>query len=165
MRMQSVISEAILTVAVVVLAGFLVTSFSTSIGDALYAFKLTYSSTADRVTTSVKVLLVVNSSASELKLWVKNTGLRAFPNSLIVKSDIFIGFPNGTVILTQYGVESYLSWSYFIVNDVDNDSYWDPGETLEVKVRCGSLPTGNYWVQFVTHNGVSVTTDFSIGGG
>lgn len=163
--MQSVISEAILTVAVVILAGFLVASFSTSIGDALHAFKLTYASTADKVTTDVKIVLATNTSNTELKLWVKNIGLQVFSEGLIAKSDIFIGFPNGTVMLARYGAQSYPNWNYSIVNDADNDSSWDPGETLEVEVRCGSLPTGDYWVQFVTHNGVSASTDFSISGG
>ena len=157
-----VISEAILTLAVLAMAiTFAVTAFSSfqRLNNA-YAYKS--SSTDDILKTDIEIIFAANSSTTTIRIWIKNVGGSSISQNLISKSDLFFG-PVENVSYIVYGGDTPPKWNYTICNDIDSDDTWDPGETIEILVTTSqTLDTGDYKVKFSTYNGVTDTYTFSL---
>ena len=157
---SSVTSEAIILIAVVVAAVALSQSFLTSM--TMIQDKTTASSTAmgDKISTNVKIIYASGVNSTSARVWVKNIGTSTIHEPSITDSDLFFG-PQGAFQWIGYNV-SGTSWSYKLLGD--GGEGWRPGETLEINIKSSTLiQSGEYYVRYVTYNGVKSDLYFSIG--
>ncbi len=158
--MSSVVSEAIILIAVVVAASFLSASFMSGVVDIQ---RSTLSSTADigdAIKTSVKIIHVVKTGNKEAKLWIKNVGSTTIYDNEIELADLYFG-EAGSFVYMAY-VPSGVGWNYTLLGDTSDK--WNPQDTMEITVTTsGVLGTGDYFVSFSTHNGIKDDEYFSIG--
>ena len=116
---------------------------------------------AERIRTSVKIIHVANVSRTDVKFWVKNIGSSSFSTQQILMSDVFFGRV-GNFQRYDYS-DSGVGWNYTILGG-DEDEYWECGETMEVTIHLSeTLTAGDYYVTFITHNGIKSEKAFSIG--
>ncbi len=112
---------------------------------------------SERIKTSLKILYAVNAS-STVKIWIKNVGSSIIAPSDIEKANVFFGKDLACYTYSASGV----GWSYTILSGAEN---WRPNETLEVTLTPSTpLTAGQYYVSFVSHNGVKDEYTMSIGG-
>lgn len=91
-------------------------------------------------------------------VWVKNTGLVDL--APVKDGDVFFG-PEGnfTRIPHEEYASGYPRWTY----EVENGAEWEPGTTIKIDIQYDSaLSSGNYYVKFITQNGVSDEEYFSM---
>jgi len=157
---QSVISEGILLVAVVVAAAtisqvFLANVVGLQSGSVSMAERL-----ASKMETDICILGAVNQSETVVKVWLKNTGSETIPSALVKEGDVLFGEYGGFSFL-EYS-EAGSGWRFTVLDGVDSD--WHPGETLEVTVTSSTtLTRGDYYFAYITHNGIKDEIHFSLG--
>ncbi len=154
---QSVISEGILLVAVVVAAAtisqvFLANVVGLQSGSASMAERL-----ASKMETDICILGAVNQSETVVKVWLKNTGSETIPSALVKEGDVLFG----ECSFVEYS-EAGSGWRFTVLDGVDSD--WHPGETLEITVTSSTtLTRGDYYFVYITHNGIKDEIHFSLG--
>lgn len=162
MASSTVVSEAYITVAVVIAIAI----FSASIfGSLQRVADIEREKTTDlkiKLGTRVDIIFCAQYNTTAVKLWIKNTGVEPIHPTLIGdKAELFFG-PRGNFKLIPYS-STPPTWVYRLVNDRDGDGVWDPSETIEVTVNTGStLSKGDYFVRYVTYNGVYSDYTFTI---
>jgi len=162
---HSVVAESIMVIAVIIAAAFLASAFTSILAGLGGSMAAVESSLRERSLIRVEVVFASNVSLHQVKVWVKNVGLKEVDQELIPKSDLFFG-PAENFTRIAYASSKPPSWTYVIADDLDGDSSWDPHETIEVTITWDTvLNPGDYMVKFVAHNGVSDDLVFSIGGG
>ncbi|MCX8182684.1 MAG: flagellin [Candidatus Methanomethyliaceae archaeon] len=162
--MSGAITESILTISVILVAATTAAAMMHSIYD---LDKINYAlldTTKQSISTSFKVIFATNSSENTIKLWVKNVGLKEVDSSAMGKLTLFVG-PRGNVRHIPFNNSGAPYWIYTIVNDLDSDSYIDPGETVEIIVDWGMVISyGDWYLRLTTPYGVSTDYTFSVGG-
>ena len=155
------ISAAIITIASVICAAGFVAAVTPSI---LSAGDPVVSSTnvlKERIDTNVKIIHAAsNPGGTEVYIWIKNVGDNRISSNLVGNSDLFFG-ESGNFMRIPYdetgtGVPS---WSYSIEN---GGTGWQKGDTIKITVRT-SVSSGNeYFIKFITYNGVSDEDYFAV---
>lgn len=159
--MSSVLTEGILTIAVVIAASTVAAVFVQSSYQLNQAQSSYFAMASDSASTAVKVVFAMNSSERQIAAWVKNTGRSHFSEAQIRQFDVFAG-PVGTPQYVTYN-GTISGWSFSIARDYDGDGNLDPGETLQMSIWFNyGISAGDYVVKVVTHNGVSDTYKFSV---
>jgi hypothetical protein len=162
--MSGAITESILTIAVILAAATTSVAMIQSIYN-LDSTNLSLLDTArESALTQFKIVFASNSSSTSLKLWVKNVGLREVDSALLGRFALFLG-PRGNVRFVPFNASQAPSWSYALVNDLDSDSWVDPGESFEISVSwSGELPGGDWYARLTTPAGAVSEYTFSLGG-
>lgn len=161
--MSSAITESIITIAVILAAATTAAVMMQSIYNLDEINTALLDTAKQSISTSFKIVFATNSSATEIKIWLKNVGAREVERSTLEKFSMFLG-PRGDVRYIPYNQSNLPSWTYSITNDVDSDSCLDPGETLEVTVTWGEVvSTGDWFVRITSPTGGSIDYTFSIG--
>ena len=157
---SAILSEAILTVAVVVAGALVAQTFVVSLSEMQYSSSLAMRDFGKKINTAVQIIYATNTTPTNVTLWVKNVGFLSFNPQLIRMCDILLLSPER---VTHYSYSnSGTGWTYRILNG--EDEKWDYGETLEVNLSVSSpLQAGDYTVIFVTYNGVSSEYSFTVG--
>lgn len=159
-----VTAEAIITIAVVVGASALAYAFTAGASSLTTTYLESQRAESVRVRTSIKIVFAANSSDTTVEVWVKNVGLTKLGDALVGQGDLFFG-PSGNFTRIPYyedGMEPPY-WTYVIAEDLDGDGVWDPCETIRITIVLPQpLEPGEYFVKYVTYNGVSDYTWFSI---
>ncbi|MCD6530182.1 hypothetical protein J7L06_07875 [Candidatus Bathyarchaeota archaeon] len=154
-------SEVIVMIAVIVAASTVTQAFLLSMSRMEYSSVIAAKDLAERIRTSVKIIHVANVSRTDVKFWVKNIGSSSFSPQQILMSDVFFGRV-GNFQRYDYS-DSGVGWNYTILGG-DEDEYWECGETMEVTIHLSeTLTAGDYYVAFITHNGIRSEKVFSIG--
>jgi len=159
-----VTAEAIITIAVVVGASALAYAFTAGASALTTTYLESQKAESIRVRTSVKIVFAANSSETEVSIWIKNIGLTRFGGSLIAQGDLFFG-PSGNFTRIPYYEDGMAPpyWTYEIAEDLDGDGVWDPCETIRITIVLPQpLESGEYFVKYVTYNGVSDYMWFSV---
>ena len=157
---SSILSEAIVMIAVILAASTVTQAFLLSMSRMEYSSIITAKDLAERIRTSVKIIHATNSSQTQVKFWVKNVGSSSFSPQEISMSDVFFGRV-GNFQRYEYS-NSGVGWNYTILSD--DDEYWESGETMEVTIHLSqTLTAGDYYASFITHNGIKSEKFFSIG--
>jgi archaellum component FlaF (FlaF/FlaG flagellin family) len=153
----SMVSEGIVLLGIVLAASMLSQVFITSMTNIQRSSIESSKYLSDRIKTSIKIIYASNSS-STVKIWVKNVGSLDIAPSDIQRANIFFGKDLSCYTYAETGI----GWKYRILSGATS---WLPDETLEVTLRPSSpLNAGQYYLSFVTHNGVKDEYTMSIGG-
>ena len=156
---SSITSEAIILIAVVVAAVALSQSFLSAVTMIQDKTTATSSVMGDKISTNVKVIYASGINSTSARVWVKNIGASTIHEPSIIDSDLFFG-PQGAFEWIGYNING-TSWSYKLLGDGEG---WRPGETLEINIKSSTLiHSGEYYVRYVTYNGVKSDLYFSIG--
>jgi len=160
--MGSLMTEFTLAIAATVIAATLAGVYFTSLNQVADLQKLQVLGLKEQLYYRCDIIYAHSSSGSTtVKLWVKNTGFKDLPRELIEKSEIII--LGGSKVYYLLHGDSSNSWSYKLLNDSDDDSRWDPSETIEVEVRLSaSLTSGDYYLKFVLFNGAESEYSLSV---
>ena len=161
MPISSILSESILGIAAIIIAAALAGTYIANLNQMMDIQRVQLAWIKDESYHRCKILLVyARNNSNVVKLWVKNTGMRALPPSLIEKSELMILSENEIHYLLFDGSPEY--WNYTLLNDHDLDGRWDPGETILLTAHLDStLGRGDHEVSFILYNGVKCSSQFS----
>lgn len=157
---QSVISEGIILVAVVIAAATISQVFLSSIGGLQQGSVMMSEKLSDKMETEIAILKAVNTSETTVKVWIKNIGSNIIPSAYIKEGDILFGeYGNfGYITYSETGV----GWKFTILGGSDNN--WQGSETIEITVTSATeFNAGDYYFSYITHNGVKDEVIFTIG--
>lgn len=159
--MQGVLSESILTIAVVFASVTAAAVFMQNVTQFNSVQLSTAESAKKGIMTSIKVTFASNSS-DIVRVWVKNVGQSSIMSGELARFDLFFG-PVGNFSRIPYGVPGVPSWNYTIAVDSDGDTRFDPGETIEINISLPyELSSGDYYLRIITHNGISDDYYFTV---
>ena len=150
---KEVIVSALLVITAVVAVSIFATTMIPTIGKMANTYSSLTTNLNEKISTDIEIIFV-KANSSSVTFWVKNVGLYKIPKSLLNFSDVFIISNN-----TMYHYT--LSNLNYVIENGNNDEYWDYGETLKVEANI-NLDKGNYILVFVLYNGIKDTETFSI---
>ena len=146
---SAVITEAILLIASVIIAGALAGVVMTKVGTFQSTFTQETENQKQTVLTNIKILYAQNSTASSVSAWVKNVGTYSVTNTQNI--DVYFG-QTGSMQRIPYNAAGSLSWAF-----ASPITSWDKANTIQINItnlstiKCGSV----YELQVTTPNGVS----------
>ena len=157
---QSIVSEGIVLVAVVIAAATISQVFLSSIGGLQQGSIAMSEKLSDKMETEIAILMAVNTSDTTAKIWIKNVGTSIMPSAVIKEGDVLFG-EYGNFAYTDYS-ESGAGWKFSILGGSDNN--WQSSETIEITITSASAFTaGDYYFSYTTHNGIKDDIIFTIG--
>ncbi|MCW4013457.1 MAG: flagellin [Candidatus Bathyarchaeota archaeon] len=157
---QSVVSDGIILVAVVIAAATISQVFLSSIGGLQQGSIAMSEKLSDKMETEITVLKAVNTSDTTVKVWIKNTGTNIIPSAYIMEGDVLFG-EYGNFAYQTYS-ESGAGWTFTILGGSDNN--WQGSETIELTITSASaFSEGDYYFSYITHNGIKDEVIFTIG--
>jgi flagellar protein FlaG len=145
---STVITEAILLIASVIIAGSLAGVVMTKVGTFQSTFTQTTENQKQTVLTNIKILYAQNPTSTSVNMWVKNIGTYSITNTQNI--DVYFG-QTGAMQRITYNVGSP-SWTF-----ASPVTSWDKANTIQMNItnldaiQCGSV----YELQVTTPNGVS----------
>ena len=106
----------------------------------------------------VTTFAAANGQNVDGQIWMKNVGSQPIPVEDIKRSDVFFG-PVGSFSRLEINT----GWTYTL-SDLNNNKFWDPGETLGIQgTAAGPVSSGSFvYFQFVLPNGVWRSNQFSV---
>ena len=162
---SNVVSETIITIAVVIAASIFAAAFTTTFQSFTNAQNRALAKLKEEVEVKVEIVFISPENGSKLRFWIKNVGCREISQPLIGKaSDLFLERRGGSALRVSYQNPEPPTWNYTLLNDLDEDGRWDPGETLEVTVNLpeGNLTSGDWLLRYITYNGAIAEGYFSV---
>ncbi len=158
-------TTALFLITAVIAAGVLISA----IFPVFYQMTGTFSSaghTSDvQLRTNIQIILDVANQSQYVKVWMKNTGSERIAVADIQRSDVICGDAGNFNRLTLDNTSAPLNngqWSYML-SDLNNNNYWDPGETLEIDAYTTTINTANpVYFQFSLPNGISTSDQFTV---
>ena len=158
MPISSILSESIIGIAAIIVAAALAGAYFSNMSQMTYLQKLQLKAIEEEVHHRCKIIHVAGEAgSSSLSIWVKNVGRAQISLDLLDRSDLII-VGDGAYYLSYGG-----SWSYSLLNDVDSDIRWDPGETIRIDVMVDELlKKGDYEAIITLYNGVECRRRFSL---
>jgi flagellar protein FlaG len=160
---QDALTNAILIIASIIATIALVNAVYPSLFTATDSIGSVSGTASDRVKTDVKITMSSQPNASALFVWAKNVGSTNVPASKIAYTDVYFGDP-GSVSRAETDEGAPFHWSH-VLDDLDEDGNWGPGETLQILVSDtdGSyLTEGTHNLEMVLYNSVSVKDTITI---
>ena len=158
----TIVSESIITIAVVVAASIFATALATGFQTFTDAQKALLLEVKEELKVKVEIIFADgNITENTIKVWIKNVGERSIAKTLIGKSaDLFIEKQGETALRIPYEAQGPPTWTYILLNDVNDDGRWSPGETIEVEISLpsGFLEEGDWLIRYVTYTGA--TTEY-----
>jgi len=165
--------NALFLITAVVAAGILITAVLPIIWNMAGTFSTASHESDTRMRTDFKIVTTYASGATDVgKVWIKNIGTQRIGVSELQLADIFFGPQESFGRLTRQDPNPDIGtdpnqgyWSFYIVSG-NSDTYWDPGETLEIHAYSSNdFASGNYvYFQFVLPNGVWRSSEFTASG-
>ena len=147
---SAVITEAILLIASVIIAGGLAGVVMTKVGTFQSTFTQTTENQKQTVLTNIKILYAQSPSPNSVNAWVKNVGTYSITNTQNI--DVYFG-QTGAMQRIVYNAGGLLpSWTF-----ATPVTSWDKANTVQINmsnlssISCGSV----YELQVTTPNGVS----------
>lgn len=161
---STVISEAYLTIAVVIAASVLSSAFTVGLTRVQDLQREQLNSYQEKIEVQVKIIYVhAKQNNNTIIVWIKNVGTKTLPMSLVTDgSDVYFGNSTDYRRVTYNG-GSNPKWTVTLENDIDGDGRWDPKETIKVVITWATtLSTGDYMVKMVTYLGTKDDYTFSV---
>jgi flagellar protein FlaG len=155
---QEVISGAILLIAGIIATVALVNAVYPSLFTATDSVGSVSDTASDRMKTDIRIALSSQPNESALYVWAKNVGSTKIPAARIAYTDVYFG-DSGSMARAETSELASFRWSY-VLDDLDADGSWGPGETLQVLISDAvpdHLTAGTHDVKLVFYNSASVT--------
>ena len=112
--------------------------------------------------TNIKIILDVANQSQYARVWIKNTGSERVALADIQRSNVICGDARNfnLLSLSQTGLSATGQWSY-VLYDLNDNNFWDPGETLEIDAHTSTIQTADpVYFQFSLPNGNSISDQF-----
>ena len=147
------ITTALFLITAVVAAGVLINA----VYPVIYTMAGTFSSSTHesdvRIRTDFKIIATYGSYGTETaQIWMKNTGTERIAIADIQRADVFCGGEGSFDHLSYSGSLADKKWKVDFGPDYDlnNNQYWDPGETIKITAQTATLPArgSNAYFQF-----------------
>jgi flagellar protein FlaG len=162
-------TTALFLITAVIAAGVLINAVFPVVYTMAGTFQSSTHESDVRLRTDFKIVAAFGTAGTPdtAQVWMKNIGSQRIPLSEIQKSDVFCGE------VGNFGRLSYIDgnpppgqWTEVIRDDapLNNNGYWDPGETLEVYAKPSTMPAsgGMVYFQFVLPNGIWRSNEFTV---
>ncbi|MEM2188400.1 MAG: hypothetical protein QXG35_03595 [Nitrososphaerota archaeon] len=158
MPLSSILSESIIGIAAIIVAAALAGTFFSNMSQMTYVQKLQLKLIEEEAYHRCRIIHVAGEAgSSSLSIWVKNVGRAQINLELLDRSDLMVIGDNAHYL--AYGG----SWSYSLLNDVDSDGRWDPGETIRIDVTMDEpMRRGDYEAIIALYNGIECRRQFSL---
>jgi len=155
---SGVISEGVLIIASVIIAGLITGIVISKVGTFEGYYTATTEAQKEKMLSKFEIIHVSQINSTSVNVWVKNTGLG--PITKLDKVDAYFGLINA-VDYVGYATGTTPQW---VFNGTATSSVWSQGQTIQMAIHDSSALTSNesYLVQFVISNGVSDDYIFSV---
>jgi flagellar protein FlaG len=146
---SAVITEAILLIASVIIAGALAGVVMTKVGTFQSTFTQTTENQKQTVLTNIKILYAQNPTGTSVTAWVKNVGTYSITDTQNI--DVYFG-QTGSMQKIPYNIAGGPTWTF-----ASPVTSWSKANTVQINIAdlstisCSSV----YELQVTTPNGVS----------
>jgi len=167
-------TTALFLITAVIAAGVLISAIFPVVYQMAGTFSSAGHASDQQIRTDFKIVLAVaNGSTTDnryARVWMKNTGSEQIPISDIERSDVICGDAGNfnRMSLSPTPTSGTLAdgqWLY-ILSDLNHNTYWDPGETVEIDAHTTTLNidgSPNYF-QFTLPDGIWRSDQFTASG-
>jgi flagellar protein FlaG len=168
------ITTALFLITAVVAAGVLINAVYPVIQNMAGTFSSSTHESDVRIRTDFKIITTFATAGTDgnpgtAKVWMKNIGTEQISLEEIIRSDVFCG-PVGNFdrLAYQNDLPDDLgrgNWTETFDSgyDLNNNQFWDPGETLKVTAKTTIPATGSrIYFQFATPNGIWRSNEFTV---
>ncbi|MCX6683763.1 MAG: flagellin [Methanoregula sp.] len=164
------ITTALFLITAVVAAGVLINAVYPIVFNMAGTFSSTTHQSDVRIRTDFKIITTfASTSAGTAQVWMKNTGSEPISLDEIKRSDVFCGEVGNFDRLAYQNVTPDIlendKWTETFDSgyDLNNNQFWDPGETLKVTAKTTIPPTGSrIYFQFATPSGIWRSNEFTV---
>jgi len=160
-------TTALFLITAVIAAGVLINAVFPVVYTMAGTFQSATHESDQRLRTDFKIVTTFGKeSTSTVQVWMKNVGSQRIPLEDIQKSDVFCG-EVGNFNRLNYVVDNPVSgeWTEIIRDSppLNDNNYWDPGETLEIYVKPSTMPSSGNMVyfQFILPDGIWRSSEFT----
>lgn len=159
-------TTALFLITAVIAAGVLINA----IFPVVYQMTGTFSSAShesdQRLRTDFRIVLDAANQSQYARIWMKNTGSEAIPIADIKRSDVVCGDAGNfnLLSLSPSGTLDDGEWIYSL-NDLNNNGYWDAGETLEIVAYTTTIKQAEgspVYFQFTLPDGIWRSDKFTV---
>ena len=154
-----VISEGVLIIASVIVAGMITGVVISKVGTFEGYYTATTEAQKEKMLSKLEIIHVSKLNSTSVNIWMKNTGLTPITELDLV--DVYFGQTN-SVNYVAYSTGSTPQW---VFAGATTTSYvWSEGETIQIVVQDDSSLTSSvsHLIQFTISNGVSDDYIFSV---
>ena len=154
-----VISEGVLIIASVIVAGLITGIVISKVGTFEGYYTATTEAQKEKMLSKFEIIHVSQLNNTSVNIWIKNTGLT--PIQELGSVDTYFGQIN-SVDLVGYSQGSTPQWVF--QGSTTTSSVWSQGETIQIILQDDSSlqNSKSYLVQFTISNGVSDDYIFSV---
>jgi len=161
-------TTALFLITAVIAAGVLISA----IFPVVYQMSGTFSSAShesdQRLRTDFKIVLGVANTSHYARVWMKNTGSERIPLADIERSDVICGDAGdfGRLSFDDSSVPMKSNTWRYTLSDLNSNSYWDSGETLEIVVLAPTIQSAEgspVYYQFILPDGIWRSDQFTVG--
>ena len=154
-----VISEGVLIIASVIVAGLITGVVISKVGTFEGYYTATTEAQKEKMLSKFEIIHVSQLNNTSVNIWIKNTGLTPIQKLDLV--DTYFGQIN-SVDFVGYSSGSTPQWVF--QGSTTTSSVWSEGQTIQIALQDDSALQNNksYLVQFTIANGVSDDYIFSV---
>ena len=154
-----VISEGVLIIASVIIAGLITGIVITKVGTFEGYYTATTEAQKEKMLSKLEIIHVSKLNSTSVNVWMKNTGLSPIKELDLV--DVYFGQIN-SVDYVAYSSGSTPQWVF--AGATTTSSVWSEGETIQIVLQDDSSLTASvsHLIQFTISNGVSDDYIFSV---
>ncbi len=158
---STVFSEAFLTISSIAIAAMLAASIFSGVNQMSNIQITLTNSFQEKMKHETKIIYASIDGNNIVHVWIKNIGMEPIPTQLIPQGDVYFGLM-GEEQYIQYNRSLKPTWNYTLIDNPDNDDFWDIGETIQINIYLNTpLNQGDYHVIYSTYLGKTTEYYFS----
>ena len=166
-------TTAMFLITAVIAAGVLINAVFPVVYTMASTFQSATHESDQRLRTDFKIVTMFAKAGSpnEADVWMKNIGSSRIALSDITnRSDVFAGASGNFDRVTYDGsgqqpVDGTWLADFDSTYDINNNQYWDPGETIKITVYSNKIPSISgdmVYFQFILPNGIWRSQEFTV---
>lgn len=158
---------AMFLITAVIAAGVLINAVFPVVYNMASTFSSATHDSDQRLRTDFKIVTTWASSTNGIaNVWMKNIGSsRIAKGDITDRSDVFCGAVGNFDRLTYSTAGTPGTWDVDFESSLNNNNYWDPGETIKITAYTTIPPAsdGSVYFQFILPNAVWRSIEFTAG--
>ena len=161
------ITTALFLITAVVASAVLINAIYPVVSSMASTFSSSTHESDVRIRTDFKIIATYANSTGIAHIWMKNIGSQQIALLEIQRSDVFGGetgnFEHLTHTSGSLGSNQWTETFTYPEYDLNNNQYWDPGETVKISFKATIPSAGNkVYVQFALSSGTWRSTEFTV---